>query len=79
MEKPDLEKAKEFIKDKCFSWNSGIFLFDPEILIKEFKKFEPSTLNLSYQALKDSYVDLDFQRLKKIYLVNSRITLLMLQ
>lgn len=65
VEKPDLEKAKEFIKDKCFSWNSGIFLFDPAILIKEFKKFEPSTLNLSYQALKDSFEDLDFQRLKK--------------
>ena len=65
VEKPDLEKAKEFIKNKCFSWNSGIFLFDPEILIKEFEKFEPLTLNLSYQALKDSYVDLDFQRLKK--------------
>ena len=65
VEKPDLDKAKEFIKDKCFSWNSGIFLFNPEILIKEFRKFAPLTLNLSIQALKDSYIDLDFQRLKE--------------
>ena len=65
VEKPNLKTAKDFIKDKCFSWNSGIFLFNPEILIKEFKKFAPLTLSLSKKALEDSYVDLDFQRLKK--------------
>ena len=27
IEKPNINKAKEFIKDASFTWNSGIFIF----------------------------------------------------
>ena len=65
IEKPNLETAKEFIKDKCFSWNSGIFLFKPEVLINEFNKFAPSTLDICNKVLEESRTDLDFQRFNR--------------
>ena len=41
LEKPNLEDAKNFVKDKSFSWNSGIFMFKAKTLLNEIKKFEP--------------------------------------
>ena len=66
LEKPNFEKAKEFIKNKQFSWNSGIFMFRAKTLINEIKKFSPEILLNCKNALKDSISDLDFQRLNKI-------------
>ena len=37
LEKPDLEKAKELIEDKRFTWNSGIFMFKAKIIIEEIE------------------------------------------
>ena len=34
VEKPNLELAKHFIKDKHYSWNSGIFLFKASVFMK---------------------------------------------
>ncbi len=66
LEKPDLKKAKEFIKNKKFSWNSGIFMFRAKTLLDEINKFSPDTLKYCKEALKESLKDLDFQRLNKI-------------
>lgn len=41
IEKPDLEKARELIKDKKYYWNSGIFVFRADVLINETKKILP--------------------------------------
>ncbi len=41
VEKPDLEKAKEFIKEKKYYWNGGIFVFQPKVMLEEIKKFAP--------------------------------------
>ena len=41
IEKPNFEKAKELIKDKCFTWNSGIFLFKAKTIINEIKNLNP--------------------------------------
>ena len=66
LEKPDIKKAKEFIKDKRFSWNSGIFMFKAKTLLNEISKFSPETLKYCENSLKGSTKDLDFQRLNKI-------------
>ncbi|MBO8230559.1 mannose-1-phosphate guanylyltransferase/mannose-6-phosphate isomerase [Prochlorococcus marinus str. MU1404] len=65
VEKPNLEKAKEFIKDKRYTWNSGMFLFKAETIIKEIKHYSPEIFNHCSNALKDELFDLDFQRLNK--------------
>lgn len=42
-EKPNLQKAKEFIKDKSCYWNSGIFIWKTKTILEEFKKYMPKT------------------------------------
>lgn len=65
IEKPKLDKAKLLIKDKCYTWNSGIFMFSAKTLIKEIEKFCPEILNFAKESLNKSKSDLDFQRLDK--------------
>jgi len=62
VEKPDLEKAQEFIKDSRFLWNSGMFVFKVEALIKEYEKHLPRMMELlnlidynTYDNLKEIY------------------------
>lgn len=38
IEKPKLEKAKQFLKDKRYYWNSGIFIFKASVMLKEIKE-----------------------------------------
>ena len=41
IEKPSLAKAKRLIKNKRCYWNAGIFIFRPDTLLDEIKKFAP--------------------------------------
>jgi mannose-1-phosphate guanylyltransferase/mannose-6-phosphate isomerase len=41
VEKPPLSKAKRLIKDKSYYWNAGIFVFRPDTLLGEIKRFAP--------------------------------------
>ena len=65
VEKPNLKKAKEFIKDKCFTWNSGIFLFKAKTIIEEIKSLNPDIYKACEESFSKSTKDLDFQRLDK--------------
>ena len=65
IEKPDLELAKKLIKDKNFTWNSGIFLFKSSFILKELEKYCPKVLEICKKALENKLLDLDFQRLDK--------------
>ena len=65
IEKPNSEKAKLFIKNKRYTWNSGIFLFKAKTFLREIKKFCPNLLENCKISLKESKVDLDFIRLDK--------------
>ncbi len=40
-EKPDIEKAKEFMAQGSFSWNAGIFVFKVSHMAGLFKKHQP--------------------------------------
>ena len=63
IEKPNQKKAKEYIKDDRFTWNSGIFLFKASVILNEIKKFNPEIVNLCKKALDKNENDLDFQRI----------------
>lgn len=41
MEKPVLEKAKEFIKSGEFLWNAGIFIWSAKSIVAAFQKYAP--------------------------------------
>ena len=64
-EKPNLALAEKFIKDKRYTWNSGIFIFRAKTILNEFKKHAPEVLKCCKESLFKSNFDLDFQRLNK--------------
>ena len=41
LEKPDLNKAKRYFKDKLFYWNSGIFIWKASIFLDEVNEYLP--------------------------------------
>jgi len=49
IEKPNLIRAKKFIRDKRYYWNSGIFIFKPQVILEETKKFMPGIYNTVMQ------------------------------
>ena len=63
VEKPNLKLAEKFVKDKCYLWNSGIFLFKASVFLKELEKFEPEILRICRKALKNGIKDFDFFRI----------------
>ena len=64
-EKPNLKTALEFIKDKTYTWNSGIFTFRAKDILYEIKKFSPDIYSACEETIKKSELDLDFMRLDK--------------
>ena len=65
IEKPNLENANKFYKDKRFTWNSGIFLFKASSIIEEINKFYPEIIDSCEKALQKNSLDLDFFRIDK--------------
>ena len=63
IEKPNLETAKELIKDKSYTWNSGIFLFKAKTIINEIKHLNLEIYEACRKTFENSIMDLDFQRL----------------
>ena len=41
VEKPDTKKAREFLKEGSYLWNSGIFLFSARAVLAEIRKYMP--------------------------------------
>ncbi len=65
IEKPSLIKAKELFTNKLYTWNSGMFIFKGETMIKEMESFCPKLLNHCRESYYKSKKDLDFNRLNK--------------
>ncbi len=50
-EKPNIEKAKEYLKKGNYYWNSGMFMFKAEVYLEELKKHSPKV----YEEVLKSY------------------------
>ena len=64
-EKPKLESAEEFVEDKRFFWNSGMFIFNAKTIYKELNKFNQNLVQICNESFDKKQKDMDFQRLKK--------------
>lgn len=65
VEKPDLSTAKGFVAGGNHFWNSGMFVFRADALVKEIERFAPDVGTAARQALSDGTEDLDFFRLDR--------------
>ncbi|EID3682385.1 mannose-1-phosphate guanylyltransferase/mannose-6-phosphate isomerase [Escherichia coli] len=63
VEKPDLETAKNYLEQKCYLWNSGMFMFKASVYLDELKKIRPDILAACKESLSSASTDLDFIRL----------------
>ena len=70
IEKPDVKTARLLIKDKKYSWNSGMFVFKATTILDELKNFSPEILKNCKQSLKKSKKDLYFLRLEEKSFMN---------
>ena len=62
VEKPDPQKAAEYVQSGRFFWNSGIFLMKAATLLDEMREFLPESLDAILRSVKDSSVDGPFVR-----------------
>ncbi len=71
VEKPDINKAKEFVNNGNYLWNSGNFLFLSEIMQNEFKTYQKQMyddlISLVYSSItKNNVLYLDTVKFSKI-------------
>ncbi|ERB64149.1 mannose-1-phosphate guanylyltransferase/mannose-6-phosphate isomerase [Vibrio coralliilyticus OCN008] len=62
VEKPDLETAKNYLKEGSYYWNSGMFMFKASKFLSELKLFRPDIYKVAERSLAGASVDLDFIR-----------------
>ena len=73
-EKPNLKRAKEYLKLKDYFWNVGIFIFTPALLVKLVKEFVPDNYK-RYLKIKKAFLKKDYKKvLKKEYLEMDKVS-----
>ncbi len=65
VEKPDAERAAEYVASGEYLWNSGMFLFRARRYLEELERFAPEMLAACKAALAGAQGDLDFVRLAR--------------
>jgi mannose-1-phosphate guanylyltransferase/mannose-6-phosphate isomerase len=63
VEKPDGERAREFVASGDYFWNSGMFLFRARRYLEELERFAPQMARVCAQAYGNAQTDLDFTRI----------------
>lgn len=58
VEKPDLAKAREYLQDSRFLWNSGMFVFKVADLFEEYQKYLPEMFTLLQKVNYDTFGNL---------------------
>jgi mannose-1-phosphate guanylyltransferase/mannose-6-phosphate isomerase len=65
VEKPDLQTAKSYLEQGGYLWNSGMFMFQADVLIDELTTHSPGIVVSVNNAIDNAKQDLDFIRLDK--------------
>jgi len=65
VEKPDQQKAKQYIDSGNYLWNSGIFMMRASVWLQELDRHRPDIAKACAQASEQGKVDADFYRVDK--------------
>jgi len=63
VEKPNFERALEFLKSGDYYWNSGMFMFRARRYLEELERFAPEIARICAAAFRGARADLDFTRI----------------
>ena len=63
VEKPELERAQQFLKSGEYYWNSGMFLFGARRYLAELERLAPEMARAVVAAFQTAKADLDFTRI----------------
>ena len=63
VEKPTLERAREFVKSGDYYWNSGMFMFRARRYLQELESLAPEIAKACQAAFLGAKADLDFTRI----------------
>jgi mannose-1-phosphate guanylyltransferase/mannose-6-phosphate isomerase len=63
VEKPPLERAKQFVASGEYYWNSGMFVFRASRYLEELERLAPAIAQACRRAFGGATADLDFTRL----------------
>jgi mannose-1-phosphate guanylyltransferase/mannose-6-phosphate isomerase len=64
VEKPNRERALEFLKSGDYYWNSGMFMFRARRYLEELERFAPEIARICAAAFRGAKADLDFTRIE---------------
>jgi mannose-1-phosphate guanylyltransferase/mannose-6-phosphate isomerase len=64
VEKPSLERAKEFLASGEYYWNSGMFMFRARRYLEELERYAPQIAEVCKNAFEQAKGDLDFTRIE---------------
>lgn len=67
IEKPSRRKAEKMLNSGNFLWNSGIFMFKAEDIIRAFEKYASRALEVTKLAVDNARPDLGFLRISPEY------------
>jgi mannose-1-phosphate guanylyltransferase/mannose-6-phosphate isomerase len=62
VEKPDAERARQFLASGDYYWNSGMFMFRARRYLEELTRYAPEIARVCEAAFAASKADLDFTR-----------------
>lgn len=62
-EKPNKDIAEEYLKQGCYFWNSGMFMFKASTYLAEIKKWNNEIHSTCEHAYENRITDLDFLRI----------------
>ncbi len=65
VEKPNLTTARQYMDERGYFWNSGMFFFSAAAYLEEIGLHEPTILEACQESYKKARRDLDFLRLDK--------------
>jgi mannose-1-phosphate guanylyltransferase/mannose-6-phosphate isomerase len=63
VEKPNAERAREFVASGDYYWNSGMFLFRARRYLQELERCAPEMARICDAAFRGAKADLDFTRI----------------
>ncbi len=62
IEKPNLDKAVQFLESQNYLWNSGMFLFQAKVYLEQLQNFAPEIYQATQQSFIHRMTDIDFIR-----------------